>query len=118
ARNPEINTVDLAALALELAAWGSGALRFVDPPPPGTLAAAKELLLRLGALDAQHGITPLGRKMLALGTHPRLAAMLLCAHNDVEKSLACDLAALIEARDPLHSYRGDDWQSRWQALTA
>jgi ATP-dependent helicase HrpB len=116
ARTPEINNVDLAGLALELAAWGSSDLRFVDAPPPGTLAAAKDLLQRLGALDSQYRITTLGTKLLTLGTHPRLAAMLLCARNSEEKSLACDLAALIEARDPLTGYRGDDWQSRWLAL--
>ncbi|HWS40644.1 MAG TPA: ATP-dependent helicase C-terminal domain-containing protein, partial [Arenimonas sp.] len=52
-----------------------------------------------------------------LGTHPRLAAMLLACHDGDEVALACDLAALIEARDPLMSYRGNDWQSRWQALS-
>src|SRR5690606_8276053 len=39
-RRAEIVQVELAALALELAAWGSDALRFVDPPPPGAMAAA------------------------------------------------------------------------------
>ncbi|WP_258079459.1 hypothetical protein, partial [Xanthomonas arboricola] len=39
-------------------------------------AAAHELLQRLGALTGSGGITALGRRMLALGTHPRLAAML------------------------------------------
>jgi ATP-dependent helicase HrpB len=33
-----------------------------------------------------------------------------------EQALACDLAALLEARDPLVGYRGDDWSARWQAL--
>jgi len=56
--------------------------------------------------------------MLALGTHPRLAAMLLSAGDHRERALACDLSALIEARDPLKSYRGDDWNARWQALAA
>jgi ATP-dependent helicase HrpB len=116
ARNPEINTVDLAGLALELAAWGSMDLRFVDAPPAGTLAAAKDLLQKLGALDAQYRITALGRKMLPLGTHPRLSAMLLAPRQPAELALACDLAALIEARDPLQGYRGDDWESRWNAL--
>src|SRR5690606_11530827 len=37
-RRPEMAQVELAGLALELAAWGSDALRFVDPPPPGALA--------------------------------------------------------------------------------
>lgn len=117
-RNPEIFNVDLAGLALELAAWGSNTLRFVDTPPAGTFAAAKELLQSLGALDAHSAITPLGKKILALGTHPRLGAMLLSGQDELEISLACDLAALVEARDPLTTYRGDDWQSRWLALVA
>jgi len=116
ARTPEIFTVDLAALALELASWGSKDLRFLDAPPPGTFAAAEDLLQRLGALDAKCKPTALGHRMLTLGTHPRLAAMLLCAHGTAELALACDLAALVEARDPLVGYRGDDWHSRWVAL--
>ena len=116
ARSPEITQVELAALALELAAWGSSDLRFVDAPPTGAMAAARELLQRLGALDARQSITPLGRRMLALGTHPRLAAMLLSAPPGEEQALACDLAALVEARDPLRGYRGDDWAARWRAL--
>ncbi|HEY1069919.1 MAG TPA: ATP-dependent helicase HrpB, partial [Thermomonas sp.] len=75
-RRPEIAQLDLAPLALELAAWGSADLRFPDPPPPGALAAARDLLRRLDALDAANAITARGRKMRALGTHPRLAAML------------------------------------------
>jgi ATP-dependent helicase HrpB len=116
-RRPEIAQVELAALALELAAWGSEALRFVDAPPPGALAAARDLLQRLGALDGKRVITPLGRRMLALGTHPRLAAMLLSPRVDQERALACDLVALIEARDPLRS-RSDALSERWQALAA
>lgn len=115
-RRPEIAQVELAGLALELAAWGDADLRFVDPPPPGALAAARELLQRLGALEGR-AITALGRRMLALGTHPRLAAMLLAPSDDDEHALACDLAALLEARDPLRS-RSDALAARWQALAA
>lgn len=121
-RRPEIAQVELASLALELAAWGSDALRFIDAPPPGALAAARDLLQRLGALDAGRAITPLGRRMLAIGTHPRLAAMLLSTGDDAETALACDLAALLEARDPLRatpgSGRSDALAARWQALAA
>ncbi|HEY0961262.1 MAG TPA: ATP-dependent helicase HrpB [Pseudomonadales bacterium] len=118
ARTPEIHTVDLAGLALELAAWGGSDLRFVDAPPPGTFAAAQDLLRSLAALDAKKRITPFGTRMLKLGTHPRLAAMLLAPGDANEQAVACDLAALVEARDPLISYRGDDWQARWDALMA
>ncbi|BCT92230.1 ATP-dependent helicase HrpB [Lysobacter helvus] len=115
-RRPEIAQVELASLALELAAWGSADLRFVDAPPPGALAAARDLLRRLGALDGE-SITPLGRRMLALGTHPRLSAMLLAPRDAQERALACDLAALVEARDPLRS-RSDAIAERWRALAA
>jgi ATP-dependent helicase HrpB len=114
-RRAEIAQVELAGLALELAAWGDANLRFVDVPPSGALAAARELLLRLGALDEANAITPFGRRMLALGTHPRLAAMLLAPSDETERALACDLAAMVEARDPLRS-RSDDLATRWQAL--
>ena len=116
-RRPEIAQVELASLALELAAWGSDALRFVDAPPPGAMNAARDLLRRLGALTQANAITALGKRMLALGTHPRLAAMLLCAHNEVDRALACDLATLVEARDPLR-HGGDALAARWRALAA
>ncbi|MEN5365312.1 ATP-dependent helicase HrpB [Stenotrophomonas sp. TWI273] len=116
-RRPEIAQVELASLALELAAWGSDDLRFVDIPPAGALAAARELLQRLGALSDSGTLTPLGRRMLTLGTHPRLAAMLMAAAGGVEQALACDLAALVEARDPLRQ-GGDALAARWRALAA
>ena len=115
-RRPEIAQVELASLALELAAWGSADLRFVDAPPTGAMAAARDLLRRLGALSGD-AITPMGRRMLALGTHPRLAAMLLAPDAASERALACDLAALLEARDPLRS-RSDALAERWRALSA
>lgn len=116
-RRPEIAQVELASLALELAAWGSDDLRFVDTPPAGALAAARELLQRLDALSDSGTLTPLGRRMLTLGTHPRLAAMLMAAGAGVEQALACDLAALVEARDPLRQ-GGDALAARWRALAA
>ena len=116
-RKPEIAQVELAALALELAVWGSSELRFVDAPPAGALAAGRDVLRRLDALDVQGAITARGKRMLALGTHPRLAAMLLASCEPQRVALACDLAALIEARDPLRT-RSDALAERWQALAA
>ncbi len=121
-RRPEIAQVDLAALALELAAWGDPSLAFPDAPPAGSMGAAHDLLQRLDALDARGAITQTGRRMLALGTHPRLAAMLLAGADAGERALACDLCALLEARDPLRPLpgapRSDGVAARWQALAA
>ena len=101
---PEILESELSALALDCAAWGTAPadLPFPDPPPPGQLAAAHALLTRLGAL---HGgaLTPLGRRMAELGTHPRLAAMMLAAATPAQAARAADLAALLEERDPIRS---------------
>jgi len=116
-RTPEIEQIDLSSLALELAAWGSSELQFVTRPPPGALAAARDLLQTLGLLDHAQRITALGRRALQLGTSPRIATMLAGARTGEERALACDVAALIEARDPLRE-RGDDFAARWRALDA
>ena len=119
ARRAEIGQVDLSGLALELAAWGSGDLRWLDAPPAGALASARELLTLLGALDANARITELGRQMLATGATPRLAAAVLRAPHQ-QRALACDLVALIDARNPLRgeNARSDDFRARHAALRA
>ena len=81
------------------------------------MGAARELLQRLGALSDSGAITALGRRVLALGTHPRMAAMLLAAPDARAQALAADLAALLEARDPLRQ-GGDALAARWRALAA
>ncbi|MGH8174010.1 MAG: ATP-dependent helicase HrpB, partial [Rhodanobacteraceae bacterium] len=87
-RSPEIAQVELAQLALELAAWGSADLRWLDAPPPGPLAQARDLLDALGALDRDGRITTLGKEMLGAGMHPRLAANVLRA-DPARRALAC-----------------------------
>jgi ATP-dependent helicase HrpB len=99
---PEILSADLAPFALELGAWGTTdpkQLALLDPPPEAPLAQARELLRRLGALDAQHRATAHGKAMGELGTHPRLAHMMLKAKDQALGSVACDLAALLSERD-------------------
>jgi ATP-dependent helicase HrpB len=100
---PEILEAELSGLLLDCAAWGAAPadLPFPDPPPAGTLAAAAALLTDLGALDAEGRITDAGRRMAKLGAHPRLAAMMLAAGSGEEAALACDLAAILEERDPI-----------------
>ncbi len=108
---PEILDTDLTGLALELASWGVidvSALTFLDPPPAAQLASARDLLRLLGAVDAAGRITAHGRKMAALGTHPRLAHMLLKARPLGLGRLAADLAALLSERDLLRAARGRD----------
>jgi ATP-dependent helicase HrpB len=102
---PEILEAELSGLMLDCAAWGTlpGKLAFLDAPPEGAAAAARALLIDLGAMDDNGGITALGKRMATLGTHPRLAAMMLAAKESGEAARACDIAALLEGRDPLRT---------------
>jgi ATP-dependent helicase HrpB len=104
---PEMATADLAPLALELAAWGTdaGALDWLDAPPAATLAAARDLLRRLEALDDAGRVTAHGRALHALGLHPRLAQMLLAARELGVPRLGSELAALLSERDVLRGGR-------------
>jgi ATP-dependent RNA helicase HrpB len=107
---PEILEADLAPVVLELARWGArdaGELRWLDPPPPPQLAQATQLLQQLGALDAGARITAHGCALHQLGTHPRLAHMMLGGRELGCGRLACELAALLEERDPLRAGDAD-----------
>ena len=53
-RAPEIQTADLSSLVLEMALWGAQeptSLRWIDVPPTAAVGQARELLVRLGALE-------------------------------------------------------------------
>jgi ATP-dependent RNA helicase HrpB len=116
---PEIAVADLVPLALDLAAWGTPAeeLRWLDSPPAATLSGARDLLVRLGALDSTGRITPHGRAMQALAAHPRLAHMLLKGREHGAAAAAARLAALLSERDLLRGdARDSDVRTRLEAL--
>jgi ATP-dependent helicase HrpB len=108
-RPPEMLDADLAPLMLELALWGTSdpaELSWLTPPPAGTVAQAKDLLMRLEALDTTGHITPHGTRMAELPLHPRLAHMLLKAGPLHLTTLACEVAALLSERDILRGPGG------------
>ncbi len=121
-RPPEILNADLAPLLLDLAQWGTAdpsELSWLSPPPAGPVAQGKDLLIRLGALDATGRITPHGKRMAEFPLHPRLSHMLLRAVPMHCAGLACDLAALLGERDPLRgpsSAKHVDFRSRVDLL--
>jgi ATP-dependent helicase HrpB len=106
---PEILHADLAPLALELSCWGAvdaAGLSWLDPPPAAPLAQARDLLRQLEAIDSAGRATPHGRSLATLGTHPRLAHMLVKAREHGAYRLACDLAAILGERDILRASAG------------
>lgn len=127
-RKPEIEEADLAPMVLDTAAFGESdaeALPWLTIPPRAGVFKAKELLTALGAIDENGNITSIGKRMATLPCHPRIARMILATtnlttstphHNNT--SLACDIAALLEEKDPLSETGGTDLTLRLSALRA
>ncbi|MEU8901535.1 ATP-dependent helicase HrpB [Nocardia sp. NPDC048505] len=96
---PEIRTADLTRLALELACWGTAdgsSLAWWDPPPTGGLNAGRAVLRALGAESADGAVTERGRRMAALGLHPRLARALLDGAPVVGARTAAEVVVLLD----------------------
>jgi ATP-dependent helicase HrpB len=117
---PEIRTTDLTRLALELACWGTpdgDGLVWWDRPPAGPLAAGREVLTALGALDRSGQVTERGRRIAGIGLHPRLARALLDGAAAVGTRTAAEVVALLDddtlatgqdVDDALRRLRSDD----------
>lgn len=124
-RKPEILEADLSSLILELSQWGIQQMEdllWLTPPPQSAILQAKELLITLGAIKNDK-ITERGNQMLQLPTHPRLAHLLIESVEFQNKNLqepfialACDVAAVLEERDPLNKDAGNDLSLRIEAL--
>ena len=117
-RSPEIMEADLANLVLDMAQWGVldiQQLTWVSPPPKGNLSQASDILHQLDALENGR-ITEHGKSIHKLPCHPRIAHMLLMAKEDEMLGLACDVAAILEERDPLPRDSGIDINLRVEAL--
>ncbi len=98
---PEIMTSDLTPMMLDLANWGVDEvdeLQWLDLPPASAVDHARKLLSELGALQGNL-ITAHGRKMLELGTHPRLAHMILKGSEIGYTETACLIAALLSEKE-------------------
>ncbi len=91
---PEIRRIDLAGPVLDLLAWGEDPSTFswLDPPPPDALERALDLLGLLGAVDGGR-ITDLGRTMVRIPAHPRLARLVVEGHRLGRPGEACREAA-------------------------
>jgi ATP-dependent helicase HrpB len=100
-RAPEIRAADLSGLLLDCAAWGVTdplQLTWLDPPPAGAVAAARDELAAIGALDGQGKLTDTGRRMRRLPLPPRLARMIVAAAGLRESARAAEVAAVLVER--------------------
>ncbi|MFE9421740.1 ATP-dependent helicase HrpB [Kitasatospora sp. NPDC006697] len=114
---PEIALADLAPFALQAACWGSPdatGLALLDPPPAGALAAARQTLTALGAVDATGRATERGQLLARTGLHPRLARALHDGAALVGARRAAELVALLSEEPPRTA--GDDLAALWRAV--
>ncbi|WP_327257432.1 ATP-dependent RNA helicase [Streptomyces sp. NBC_01244] len=117
--SPEIRIADLAQFALQAACWGdpdATGLALLDPPPAGAMAAAREVLLAVGAVSPAGRPTPRGLRMARLGLHPRLARALLDGSAALGPRRAAELVALL-SEEPPREY-GDDLAAAWRRALA
>nr|MDT0519199.1 helicase-related protein [Streptomyces sp. DSM 41633] len=113
--SPEIRIADLTQFALQAACWGdpdASGLALPDPPPAGAMAAAREVLVAVGAVDGAGRPTPRGLRMARLGLHPRLARALLDGSAALGARRAAELVALL-SEEPPREY-GDDLAGAWR----
>lgn len=121
---PEIMEADLTPLAMELALRGivdPAELKWLDPPPAGAMSHARDVLVRLEAVDSAGRATAHGRRMGRLSLHPRLAHMVIKGIELGQGSLACHLSALLTERDffrppPSGAPKDPDIRHRIEAL--
>ncbi|MQS09759.1 ATP-dependent helicase C-terminal domain-containing protein, partial [Streptomyces alkaliphilus] len=131
---PEIEVADLTGFALATACWGDPTaehLALPDPPPAGAMAAGRAVLRDLGAVDAGGRAGARGRRIAAVGLHPRWARALLDAapligarraaelvavlSEEPPRTMGDDLAAVCRAaRNGAGGGRGDGWAGRWR----
>lgn len=99
---PEIARVDLAGAVLQVLSWiepDVASFPWFEPPPPGAIERAQQLLSRLGAADST-GITPMGRQIASLPAHPRIGRLLIEGERLGVLHEAALAAALLSERDP------------------
>jgi len=116
---PEIATQDLTDLVLKLARWGSSDprdLRWLDPPPDASVAAARRSLEALGALDADGRITHWGETIATMPMAPDHAAAILHGARSGCADGVAKLVMLLQERGL--GGRGEDLAqraARWRA---
>jgi ATP-dependent helicase HrpB len=97
-QRPEIQEADLTGLALDLARWGARSvegLALLDPPPAGAMAEARKVLTRLGALDADGGLSTHGLRLTRIPLSPRLAHMVALASDAGDAMTGARIAAVL-----------------------
>ncbi|MFD7903961.1 ATP-dependent helicase HrpB [Kitasatospora sp. NPDC059747] len=114
---PEIALADLTPFALQAACWGdpdATGLALPDRPPAGAMAAARQTLQALGAVDVDGRATARGVRLARTGLHPRLGRALVDGAPAVGAKRAAEVVALLSEEPP--RALGDDLGAVWRTV--
>lgn len=114
---PEIALADLTPFALQAACWGdpdATGLALPDRPPAGAMAAARQTLQALGAVDVDGRATARGVRLARTGLHPRLGRALVDGAPAVGARRAAEVVALLSEEPP--RALGDDLGAVWRTV--
>jgi ATP-dependent helicase HrpA len=101
--DPEILRASLAAVILRMKSLGLGDVAqfpFVEPPSGRAIADGMQLLAELNAVDERNELTTTGRQLAKLPLDPRVARMLLAAHDQQCLAEVLVIAAVLSVQDP------------------
>ena len=101
--DPEILRTNLAAVVLQMASLGLGAVEdfpFIDPPERRLINDGYTVLYELGAVDDQRRLTKLGERLARLSIDPRLGRMLLAGADEGALAETLVIASALAIQDP------------------
>ncbi len=100
---PEILRTNLASVILQMSTLNLGKIEhfpFVEPPDRRMIRDGFKLLYEIGAVDAKHRVTSLGRKLAQLPIDVRLGRMLLAAHHEGALREVLIIVSALAIQDP------------------
>ena len=101
--DPEIQRTNLAAVILQMQAFGLGAVEtfpFIDPPDLRQVRDGYQTLQEIGAIDEHRRLTEIGRVLARLPIDPKLGRMVLAAEREDCLDEMIVIAAGLSIQDP------------------
>lgn len=101
--SPEIQRTNLAAVILQMQSLKLGDIDefpFLDKPDSRYINDGFRLLEELGAVTPDRALTPIGRQLAKFPVEPRIARMLMEAHNKGVLREVLIIAAALGSQDP------------------
>lgn len=101
--DPEILRTNLASVILQMKALRLGEpeeFPFIEPPDARAFRDGYETLLELGAMEQGGDLTKTGDRIARLPIDPRIARMILAAHEENALDEALVIAAALSTQDP------------------